>query len=84
MTILLLAVAFGSQTLHHQAMRSLVGDRDLKTVQSSASSLDRELGYRASMLQILARDLAGGSELSNLSLPPEKISAAFDGGINAN
>ena len=81
MTILLLAVAFGSQTLHHQAMRSLVGDRDLKTVQSSASSIDRELGYRSSFLQIIARDLDGGSEFSDLSLPPDEISASFDGGI---
>ena len=40
LTALLLIVAFGSQTLHHEAMRSLVGDRDLRTVRATSSSLD--------------------------------------------
>ena len=81
LTALLLAVAFGSQTLHHQAMRSLVGDRDLKTVHAASSSLEREIAHLTSTIQILARSLNGKSDFSSLILSPEEISSAFDGGI---
>jgi len=81
LTTLLLVVAFGSQTLHHEAMRSLVGDRDLRTVRAASSSLEREISHLASTIQILSRSLNGKSDFSTLILHPEEISAAFDGGI---
>ena len=81
LTALLLAVAFGSQMLHHDAMRSLVGDRDLRTVSAAASSLEREITHLAGTIQVLARSLDGKSDFSALILRPEEISAAFDGGI---
>jgi len=81
LTALLLVVAFGSQSLHNQAMRSLVGDRDLQTVRATANSLDRELSHLASTIQLLARSLGANSDLSSLILQPSEISAAFDGGI---
>ena len=59
LTVLLLVVAFGSQMLHHEAMRSLVGDRDLKAVRAAAASLESELAHRASTIQIEARSLNG-------------------------
>jgi hypothetical protein len=37
LTVLVLLVAFGSQSLHHDAMRSLVGDRDLRAVRLPAA-----------------------------------------------
>ena len=81
LTALLLVVAFGSQSLHNQAMRSLVGDRDLQTVRATANSLDRELSHLASTIQLLSRSLDGNSDLSSLILQPGEISDAFDGGI---
>src|SRR5450759_1338921 len=81
LTTLLLVVAFGSQTLHHEAMRSLVGDRDLRTVRAASSSREREISHLASTIQILSRSLNGKSDFSTLILHPEEISAAFDGGI---
>jgi signal transduction histidine kinase len=81
LTALLLVVAFGSQTLHHEAMRSLVGDRDLRTVRAASSSLEREISHMASKIQILSRDLVGKSDFSSLILRPEEISSTFDGGI---
>lgn len=81
LTALLLVVAFGSQTLHNKAMRSLVGDRDLQTVRATANSLDRELSHLASTIQLLSRSLNDNEDLSSLILQPAEISAAFDGGI---
>ena len=81
LTALLLVVAFGSQRLHHEAMRSLVGDRDLRTVRAASSSLEREISHLASTIQILSRSLSDKSDLSSLILRPEEISSTFDGGI---
>ena len=81
LTALLLAVAFGSQTLHHEAMRSLVGDRDLRTVRAASGSLEREIFHLSSTILVLSRDLEGNSGFSSLILSPEEISSVFDGGI---
>jgi signal transduction histidine kinase len=81
LTALLLVVAFGSQTLHHEAMRSLVGDRDLSTVRAASSSVEHEISHLTSTIQILSRSLDGKSDLSSLILSPEEISSTFDGGI---
>ena len=82
LTVLLLVVAFGSQTLHHEAMRSLVGSRDLQTVRATANSIERELSHLSSTIQILSRSAENNSALSSLILQPEEISATFDGGIS--
>jgi signal transduction histidine kinase len=81
LTVLLLIVAFGSQTLHEQAMRSLVGDRDLRAVRAAASSLDHELSHRASTIQVEARSLNGKSDFSSLILSPQEVAAVFDQGL---
>ena len=81
LTALLLIVAFGSQTLHHEAMRSLVGDRDLRTVRVAANSLEGEINHLSSTIQVLSRSLAGKSDFSSLILHPDEISSIFDGGI---
>jgi signal transduction histidine kinase len=81
LTVLLLIVAFGSQTLHQEAMRSLVGDRDLQAVRATANSLDHELSHRASMIQVEARSLNGATDFSKLILRPEEVGAVFDGGL---
>lgn len=81
LTILVLAVAFGSQSLHHEAMRSLVGDRDLRTVRAAVSSLEREVSHVSGTIQILARSLEGMSDFNSLILTPVEISTTFDGGL---
>lgn len=81
LTVLVLAVAFGSQSLHHEAMRSLVGDRDLRTVRAAASSLEREVSHVSSTIQILSRSLDGKSDFNSLVLTPKEITAIFDGGL---
>ena len=81
LTILVLGVAFGSQTLHHDAMRSLVGDRDLRTVRAAANSLERDVSHVSDTIQILARSLDGKSDFNALILTPAEISSMFNGGI---
>ena len=81
LTILVLGVAFGSQTLHHDAMRSLVGDRDLRTVRAAASALERDVFHLSDTIQILARSLGGSADINDLILTPAEIASAFDGGI---
>ncbi len=80
-TALLLIVAFGSQSLHLEAMRSLVGDRDLRTVRASSNSLDREISHVESTIQILSRSLSDQEDFSKLILNPAEIASIFDGGI---
>ncbi|HEX7567225.1 MAG TPA: HAMP domain-containing protein, partial [Anaerolineaceae bacterium] len=81
LAILVLAVAFGSQLLHHDAMRSLVGDRDLRTVQAAANSLEQEIAHRTSTIKMLANAVGSRTNLNALSSDQEEISASFDSGI---
>jgi signal transduction histidine kinase len=78
---LLLLVAFGSQSLHRQAMRNMVGERDLRTVQVAATSIEQQLIDFSSRLQILSRDLKTNADLSDLILSPDEITSTFDGGL---
>lgn len=81
LTIVILIVAFGSQTLHHDAMRSLVGDRDLKAVRAAANSLEQEITHRTSIIKILADEVSNQSNLDALSPEQQEITASFDSGI---
>ena len=80
-TVLLLVVVFGSQTLHHEAMSNLVGDRDLRTVQATAKSLGHEIAHLKSVIQILSISLDQGANLEAMILPVEENATTFDGGI---
>lgn len=81
LTLLLLLVAFGSQTLHHKAMRSLVGDRNLRTVRAASNSLELEISHLINTINILSRSLKEETNFSSDVLHAEEISDAFDGGI---
>ncbi|MRR10153.1 hypothetical protein EG831_08805, partial [bacterium] len=81
LTVLLLVVAFVSQTLHHDAMRSLVGERDLRTVRAAASVLEKELAHRQTVLQMLARGETWPPDLAEVVSAQPETSAAFDLGL---
>ncbi|MAT43678.1 MAG: hypothetical protein CL609_15180 [Anaerolineaceae bacterium] len=78
---LLLLVAFGSQSLHRQAMRNMVGERDLRTVQVAATSIEQQIFDFTNTLEILSRDLKSNVDLSALILSPVEITSIFDGGL---
>ncbi len=53
-SVLLIAITFGSLALHQEAMRDLVATRDQRTVNSSARALGEQLNHRLSMIQSIA------------------------------
>ncbi len=81
LTFLLLVVAFGSQALHHEAMRSLVGDRDLRTVRAASSSIEREIIHLIGTIQVIARQMGDQPDFSSIRLTPGEIASTFEGGI---
>jgi signal transduction histidine kinase len=80
LTLLLLLIAFGSVSLHQKDMRSLVGERDERAVQSAAAAISSELHHRAVNIANLAA-LAVLSE-DTVSIPTtDDLNADFDGGL---
>ena len=54
LTLLLVAISFGSFFIHQNAMRSMVGERDKRSVQASANAIEAALRYRVDTIQTLA------------------------------
>lgn len=57
LSVLLLVISFASQSLHHQEMRSLVGDRDLRVVRTAALGISNGIARREAALAALASQL---------------------------
>ncbi len=55
LTALLLAITFGSLSLHQKAMRMLVGERDERAVRAAARALGEQINHRMSAIQGLAQ-----------------------------
>lgn len=54
LTILVLIVAFGSTSLHENAMRRLVGERDERAARSVANAINSQLLHRTDLIHSLA------------------------------
>ena len=54
LTLLLLFIAFGGVNMHQQDMRTLVGERDERAVQSAAAALQSELHHRMATVTSMA------------------------------
>lgn len=81
LTALLLAVVFGSQMLHRQAMRSMVAERDQRTVQTAAAALDDAFAYRADTLGWIAALIKADPDNPLASLDSGALTGLFDGGL---
>lgn len=74
LTILVILVVVISQSLHHTAMQSLVGDRDLRAVQASAETISGEfLSLKENLLEMnelitLPGDLKAPKDIFNMLL----------------
>jgi signal transduction histidine kinase len=80
LTILLVVIAFGSLGLHSQAMRSLVAEREGRTVHAAADAIAEQLRHRgASMLALAvhAGDIAPTEALIDFVF----LSDDFEGGL---
>jgi len=61
LTLLLVAITFGSITIHQRAMRTLVGDRDMRSVSIAASALSAQVENRVQELTSIERLLSANS-----------------------
>ncbi len=81
LTLLLFIVAFGGLSLHQQAMRSMVGERDQRATRAAAAAISKQLNHRAAAVRnlVLQASVTETPEhaLNDLSfMLPE-----FDGGL---
>ncbi|KAA3644086.1 MAG: HAMP domain-containing protein [Chloroflexi bacterium] len=81
LSVLLLAITFGSLTLHQQAMRSLVGERDQRTALSTANALQQQLDHRASAIQNLALRARDGTSPTEILNSVQFLKPDFDQGL---
>jgi hypothetical protein len=80
LSVILLVIVFISQSVHHNEMRALVGDRDLRAVRASANNLSNEIDHQATALAALA------FQAQNWRTDPRFLDDAaqrngFDGGL---
>jgi signal transduction histidine kinase len=80
LTLLLLLIAFTSVFRHQEDMRSLVGARDERAVQSAAAAIDSELHHRASNIANLVA-LAESNKDSTSIAATDDLASDFDGGL---
>ena len=81
LTILVFGVVFLSQSLHHQAMVQLVGDRNLRAVRAATDALSMQLERKVYSLRTAARILEAGATLAGDSPALDLIGAEFNGGL---
>ncbi|HSM72162.1 MAG TPA: hypothetical protein VK851_11520, partial [Anaerolineales bacterium] len=83
LTVLLLFIAFGSVTLHQNDMRSLVGERDERAVQSVTAALDSELHHRMATISSMVVFAGESSDIvfDELLTTSSDLLSDFDGGV---
>lgn len=83
LTLLLLAIAFGSYSLHQRDMRALVSERDERAVQSAAAALESELHHRMANISSLATFAIASEDLrfEKILASSDDLTSDFDGGM---
>lgn len=81
LTLLVLAIAFGSLLLHQSSMRQLVAQRDERAVRAAASALTEQLKHREAAIRSLALRAVTDSSLDHILTDAVFLLADFDGGI---
>ena len=83
LTILLVAVTFGSIAVHQNAMRAMVGERDERAVRTAASALSEQISFRANELSGLAILLSANTSvpITDTLSRVEYLLPNFDNGL---
>lgn len=83
LTALVLLVAFGSLTVHQNAMRTLVGERDERSVRTAAAALEEQIKHRGFALLGLAQraDQTNDEDLASILTSSDYLMLEFDGGL---
>jgi len=77
-TLLLLLIAFGSVYVHQSAMRQLVGERDQRAAQTSASAISEDLNHQITIAMEVALSLEDGAEPASAIRAHELALTDFD------
>jgi len=83
LTALVLVIAFGSLAIHQKAMRTLVGERDERSVRTAAAALEEQLSHRSFAIRDLSQ-LAEGvnpEKLTTILASSDYLLPEFDGGL---
>jgi len=75
LSVMILIIAFGGLSLHRQAMRAMVGERDERAVRAAAGAISEQLNHREKATHSLA--LLAGNNISPDELKAVLISAAY-------
>jgi signal transduction histidine kinase len=81
LTLLLLAIAFGSLFLHQRTMRQLVGERDERATRAAASAISEQLKHRQSAVRGLALQAVSLDSVEHLISDAGYLLDDFDQGI---
>ena len=81
LTLLLLCIAFGGVNMHQQDMRTLVGERDERAVQSAAAALQSELHHRMATITSMAVLASGEMPVKEIFATTNDLATDFNGGI---
>src|SRR4029453_10060446 len=85
LTLVLAVISFGSIAMHQQAMRRLVGERDIRAVGATAGSIGALIQHKSDVLALIAERATTargtpGAALDTLSLDDE-LARDFPGGV---
>ncbi len=81
LTILLLIVAFGGLSLHQQAMRSMVGERDQRATRAAAAAISEQLNYRMAAVRNLMLRATKAETPKHALNDVSFMLSYFDGGL---
>lgn len=82
LTILLLAIALGSLTLHQHAMRSMVAERDERATRAAAAAISEQLNHRRIAIRSLAFQAALSDSPEHALADATFLLPDFDGGLS--
>jgi signal transduction histidine kinase len=82
-TVLVLVIAFGSLSVHQNAMRTLVGERDERAVRTAAAALEEQASHRMMAMRSLALLAEGANRenLVNILADSNYLLSEFDAGL---
>ncbi|MBI4928416.1 MAG: hypothetical protein HY835_11660 [Anaerolineae bacterium] len=83
LTALVLVIAFGSLSVHQNAMRTLVGERDERAVRTAAVALEEQVSHRMMAMRGLSLLAEGANpeKLANILAASDYLLPEFDAGL---
>lgn len=80
-TVLLVVMLFGSLTLHEQAMRVLVGERDERAVRAASAAITEQLNHRSAAIRGLVLHSVEAASPDQALADYAFLEADFEGGL---